>query len=478
MNNMSMISKRLCGPLLALAVFSTLTACEEKEPATEKDQPAAVSETTDVIDLTGKIDIQRVVSPLGIEAWLVEEHSIPIIAVNLGFEGGAWLDEPGKEGTSQLLAILLNEGAGDLTSEAFQQIMDEQSIGLYFSASRENLTGSLSTLSANKDRAFDLLRLAVTQPRFDEDPLERMRTELFVQQRQRSVSPNSIAAERLFSELFPGSRYSRPSIGTPESLAGITRGDLDTYRKSYLTQARLKVAVVGDITAEELARRLDEVFGDLPSAGEPRNLEPVPLTVSGQTLVEPFNNPQSSVVFGGPGLMGDDPDFIPMFVVNHILGSGSFTSRLINEVREKRGLTYSIYTEFRPLDRAGMFLGAVASDNAKVAEAIDITKKEIDRLKAEGISEDELNDAKTYLTGAFALRFDSNSKIAGQLLAYQLGDYPLDYINIRNDLVNAVSMDDINRVLARFPGSDEITFVVVGQPQGLPESHPESPAGD
>lgn len=433
-------------------------------------EPIGSGVSGEATELTGNIEIQRVVSPLGIEAWLVEEHSIPIVAMNLGFQGGAYLDKDSKEGTARLLTTLLDEGAGDLDSEAFQSTLDENSISLSFSASRDSITGGLRSLSANKELAFNLLRMALNQPRFDEEPVERMRAQMAVLQKRRAASPNAIASDNLFGALFPDHKYARPVIGDPTSMALISVSDLDVYRKSYLTQDRLKVAVVGDITPDELARVLDEVFGSLPAAGTPREVDPIAVDASGKTIVVPFNNPQSSVIFGGQGLMQDDEEFIPVFVTNYIIGSGGFNSRLMQEVREKRGLTYSIYTQFSPLDRAGLFMGAVASDNAKVAEAVAITKAEIDRLRTEGVSEQELSDAKTYLTGAFALRFDSNAKIASQLINYQLGDFPFDYINIRNGLVDDVSMDDVNAILERFPPSEELTFVVVGQPEGIASS--------
>ena len=446
-----------------------------QESVVEPNEPVAPAIATGVSgeapELTGNIEIQRVISPLGIEAWLVEEHSIPIVALNLGFHGGAYLDEDGREGTARLLTTLLDEGAGNLDSEAFQSTLDEYSISLSFSASRDAITGGLSTLSTNKDLAFNLLRLALNEPRFDEEPVERMRAQMAVLQKRRAASPNAIASDELFAELFPGHNYAKSVTGNPTSLALLSVSDLANYLKNYLTQERLKVAVVGDITPEELAKVLDEVFGTLPAAGAPRETDPVDVVTKGETIVVPFNNPQSSVIFGGQGLMQDDEDFISVFVANYIIGSGDFGSRLMQEVREKRGLTYSIYTQFAPLDRAGLFMGAVASDNAKVAEAVAITKSEIDRLRSDGVSEQELSDAKTYLTGAFALRFDSNAKIAGQLISYQLGGFPFDYINIRNGLVNDVSMEDVNAILERFPPSNEITFVVVGQPEGIQSSN-------
>lgn len=443
-----------------------LVACGE--PASDPDagiiDPSARGEAQ---SLTGTIDVKRIVSRGGIEAWLVEEHSIPVVAINFGFQGGAWLDPIGQEGLATMLAALLDEGAGDYDSQAFQAALDENSISLAYSAGRDALTGNLFTLSKTKDLAFELLRLSLIEPRFDDEPVERIRAQIAVIQKRSSSSPNQIAADLLATEMFGEQRYARRVMGTPETLTNLTVEGLEAFREDGLTRDRLKISVVGDVTPEELGVLLDKVFGALPAIGKPRDLAPVVVSTRGGVIVEPFDNPQSTVQFSGPGMMQDDPDFFPAFVANHILGGGGFTSRLMSEVREKRGLTYSIYSYFQPMERAGIFTGAVASDNARVAEAIALTKAEIDKLRDESVSEEELADAKTYLTGAFALRFDSNAKIAGQLLGYQLGGFPIDYINIRNDKVNAVTMDDINRAVKRIPPSSEIAFVVVGQPEGL-----------
>lgn len=456
---------------LALIIIPSLLLAACEEPSSGRADIAAQtidpSVRGEAQSLTGKVDVKLIKSRGGIEAWLVEEHSIPLLAINFAFQGGAFLDPAGKEGAANMLAALLDEGAGDYDSQAFQSALDENSISLSYGATRDAVRGSLFTLSKTRDLAFELLRLSLTEPRFDEEPVGRIRAQIAVMQKRAMTSPGSVAAKLLAAEIFADQRYGRQVMGTEETLAGLKVVDLQDLRRNGLTRDRLKITAVGDITPEELATLLDDLFGDLPAKGKPRDLALASVSAAGKMIIEPFDNPQSTVRFAGPGLMQDDPDFFPVFVANHILGGGGFTARLMNEVREKRGLTYGIYSRFQTYERAGVFTGSVASDNAKVAEALAITKAEIDRLREDGVTEEELVDAKTYLTGAFALRFDSNAKIAGQLLGYQLSGFPIDYINIRNEKINAVTMDDINRTLKRFPASSEITFVVVGQPEGL-----------
>lgn len=456
---------------VAMLMFSSLAlvACEERSSA-----PAA--KTGGVIDpasrgeaqsLTGKIDVKKVISPGGIEAWLVEEHSIPLIAINFGFQGGSYRDPLGKEGVANMLSGLMDEGAGPYDSQAFQSALDENSISLSFSAGRDTFRGSLFTLSKTRDLAFELQRLALNEPRFDDEPVDRIRAQIGVMQRRNLASPRAIASKLMAEKIFGDQRYARRTLGTPETLATLSVEDLQDYRRTVLTKNRLKVSVVGDVTPEELGVVLDEIFGDLPATGVPVDFARETVSSEGGLTIEPFDNPQSTVQFSGQGIMQDHVDFFPAYVANHILGSGGFTSRLMEEVRAKRGLTYSIYSGLQTMDRAGLFMGSVASDNGKVAEAIAITKAEIDKFREEGVTPEELADAKTYMTGAFVLGFDSNAKIGSRLLAYQLMGFPVDYINIRNDKINAVTMEDINRALKLFPPASEISFVVVGQPEGL-----------
>ncbi|TNE37390.1 MAG: insulinase family protein [Alphaproteobacteria bacterium] len=429
--------------------------------------PVALSAQDAGQDASGQIKVQRVISPGGIEAWLVEEHSIPIISFDFAFKGGAFLDRPGKEGTANLISALLDEGAGAYDSQTFRSLIEENSISLSFGASRDSLTGSLQTLTANKELAFDLTRLALTQPRFDREPVERIRGQVLVGIKRSEMNPNSIAAKELFNRLFPDDPYGRPTEGTAQSVASISARDLKDFHSAALSRDRLKVGVVGDITAAELGALLDEVFGALPAVGEPLNMGIVEAASTGGNLVIDMKNPQSTVIFAGPSIGREDPDFIPTYVLNYTLGGGGFSSRLLHEVREKRGLTYSIYTYSLPFDRSAIWVGQVASDNAKIAETLQVVRDEITKMREAGLTAEELEDAKRYLTGAFPLRFSSNTSIANQLLGYQMSGYGIDYINERNDKIEAVTLEDVRRAAQRLPSPDEITFVIVGEPEGI-----------
>jgi zinc protease len=422
------------------------------------------------------VEVARVVSPGGIEAWLVEDHSNPIIALELAFRGGGALDPDGKEGLANLLAGTLDEGAGELDSQAFQARLQDLAIRLSFDSGVDSFQGSLQTLTENRDSAFELLRLALTAPRFDAEPLERIRSQILAGLRQRSEDPDYIAGRTLRQMLFPGHPYSRPSDGTPESLAGITADDLRRFVAERLARDNLKIAVVGDISAAELAALLDATFGSLPARAAPISVPEVTAAAEGGVVVIDKAVPQSVVALGQPGIKRHDPDFYAAYVVNYILGGGGFASRLYEEVREKRGLAYSVYAYLSPLDHSSLVAGGVATANARVAESLALIRQEWARMAEEGPSAEELEDAKTYLTGSYPLRLSSSGRVAGMLVGIQLDELGIDYINRRNDFIEAVTLEDARRVAARLYDADALSVVVVGQPEGIKPTRP-APAG-
>ena len=418
----------------------------------------------------GAVDIQRVESPGGIEAWLVEEHSIPIIAVEIAFDGGGALDPRGKEGLANLLSGLLDEGAGDLDSQAFQERLEELAVRLGFDSYRDTFWVGLKTLSENRDEAFALLGLALTAPRFDSDAVERVRGQVLSGLKRDAEDPGEIAGRTFLATAFPYHPYGRPARGTAESVAAITSDDLRDAVAQRFAVANATIGVVGDIDPATLGLLLDRTLGGLPATARAATIaETRPAPVASLNVVrKPV--PQSVVRFGMPGLKRSDPDFYAAYLMNHVLGGGSFTSRLYSEVREKRGLAYSVYSYLSTLDRAGIVAGGVASANERVAEAIEVIRAEFSRLREEGVTEEELRDAKTYINGAYPLRLDSNAAIARSLVAIQLEDLGIDYMDRRSSYINAVTTDDIRRVARRLIRPDELIVVVVGDPTGLEDA--------
>lgn len=412
-------------------------------------------------------EIQEITSPGGITAWLVEEHSLPFVVIEAAWENGTLQDPEDKAGLTYMMAGLMNEGAGDLDSQAFQGELERLAANLSFRASRDRLSLSFKTLTENREEAVELLRLALTEPRFDEGPIEQIRGQLKVAILRDAESPDKIAAEAWYSAALADHPYTRPSKGTLDSIATIDRSDLVAHRERLIAKDNINIAVVGDIEPEALRELLDDVFGGLSDATPLEEVALAEVNPKAQLQIIERNMPQSVVLFGHEGIAREDDDFIPAYVMNYILGGGGFSSRLMTEVREKRGLAYSVATYLYPLRHAALFIGQVATENERVSESLDVIRAEIARLAADGVTEKELADAKTYLTGSYPLRFDTNDKIASQLIAIQEADLGIDYITRRNGLIEAVTQDDIRRVAKRLLGPENLIVTVVGQPEGL-----------
>ena len=407
-----------------------------------------------------KTKIERVVSPGGIEAWLVRETSVPLIALEFSFKGGASQDPVDKPGTAYMAAALLDEGAGDLDAKAFQQRNEDNAVEMTFRASRDELRGSLKVLSGRKDIGFDQLRLALTSPRFDAEPVERIRAQMMTALKRETTSPNDIGSRLWWRTAFPDHPYGRPTNGTLEAVPTIARDDLKTLTTRSLARDNLKVGVVGDIDAKELGVVLDKIFGALPEKAALTKIPDVRLASVGQTLQVELDVPQTVVSFGGVGIARKDPDYIPAYIVNHILGGGSFSSRLYREVREKRGLAYSVYSYLLPLDSTSLFMGGTQTRTDKAKEAVGLIEEEIKRLAQSGPSEEELDKSKSYLKGSYALNFDTSTKIAGQLVQLQVDELGIDYWDRRNQLIDAVTLTDVRRVAKRLLDGGVLTTVV------------------
>ncbi len=413
-----------------------------------------------------EVKIQKVVSPGGITAWLVEEHSIPFTALEIRFRGGASLDAPGKRGEINLMTATLEEGAGDMDARAFAKARDSLAASLNFDVGPDALSVSARMLTENRDQAAELLRLALNKPRFDQDAVERVRRQVLSIIRSDAKDPNKIAAQTFNRLAFGDHPYGSSINGTIESVSALTRDDMFDAKNRVLAKDRVYVGAVGDITPEALGTLLDKLLAELPQTGAPMPPD-APYLLTGGLTVVPFETPQSVSIFGERGLKLEDPDFFAAYVLNQILGGSGFQSRLMTEVREKRGLTYGVGTYLATRDHAALLMGQVASANDRIAQAIAVIRDQWQRLRDDGVTDEELAQAKTYMTGAYPLRFDGNGPIANILVGMQMQGMPIDYINTRNDKIEAVTQKDIRRVIDRLIKPDELHFVVVGQPVGL-----------
>jgi zinc protease len=416
------------------------------------------------------IDIQEVTSPGGVEAWLVEDSSIPFVAVEIWFNGGASLDAPDKRGAIHLMTGLLEEGAEDMDARAFAEEVEGLAASFDFDIFRDGLTVSARMLTENRDEAADLLRAALVAPRFDEDAIERVRGQVLSIIDGDARDPDEIAGRTFNAMTWGDHPYGSALEGTRESVTALTRDDIVDAHRAVLARDRVIVGAAGDITAEELGALIDRILGELPEAGAPMP-EMADYQLPAGTTVVDFPSPQSVALFGHQGIARKDEDFFPAFVLNQVLGGGSFQSRLMQEVRVERGLTYGIYS-FLGLAEYGQTVGgSFSSSNELVAQAIEVIRDQWSDLAQNGVTEEELEAAQRYLTGAYPLRFDGNGRIARILAGMQADGMPVDYIATRNDRVDAVTAEDVRRVAARLLQPENLHFVVVGRPEGLEPSN-------
>lgn len=411
------------------------------------------------------IEITDVTSPGGIRAWLVQDETIPFVALDIQFRGGASMDAEGKRGAVNLMTAMLEEGAGKTDATQFAQAVEDLGASLSFSASDDTVSVGFRALSENRDAAADLLAQALSQPRFDDTALTRVRGQVQAVIRSEASDPNSIAAKEMAAQAWGDHPYATSINGTMDSVAALSRQDLVAAKNRVLARDRVVVGAAGDISPDDLGLLLDRILGGLPEQATAPLPEPAELLLTGGTTVIDWDSPQTVVSFAGPGIAIDDPDYFAAFVANHILGGGGFSSRLMEEIREKRGLTYGVGTGLATGLYGQTWQGGMSGSNATTAEAVDLIRTEWARM-AEGVTDRELTDAKTYLTGEYPLRFDGNGRIASILAGMQLIGFPIDYIDKRNALVEAVTSDDVSRVAQRLLDADRLRFVLVGRPEG------------
>lgn len=411
------------------------------------------------------VPVERIVSPGGIEAWLVSDSTVPMIVMRAYWRGGTAIEPAALTGVTGVMADMLTEGAGPNDANAFKERLQDLNMSLSFGAGYDGVGMSLTTLSENQDEAFEMARLALNAPRFDAEPLARIKRQMIVSLRTRETNPSYLANLALDQALYPDHPYARRT--SRESVEAINAAALRERHAALFNRATLQITIVGDIDADAAGRAIDLVFGGLPQGAPPPEPTEVELRGPAPIIVRELPQPQSLILFSGPGIQDEDPDWVPLAVANYILGGGGFSSRLMDQVREQRGLVYGIGTGSSVREHVALIRGSAQADNANVAEAIELVRAEMGRLYREGATQAEVNDAITYLTGSFALDLDSNVKISSVVHGYQAAGRDIEYVNRRNDLIRAVTLEDVNRVIRRLFNPEAYTFVVVGQPVGL-----------
>jgi zinc protease len=430
-----------------------------------------------ILILTGLVpaaamQIQPVAGTSGVEAWLVEDHSVPVVTIRFAFPGGAALDPAGKGGTASMVASLLDEGAGPYDHAEFHRRLDDLAGQLRFSVAQDGFEGSLRSLTQNLSDAADLLRLALAEPRFAPDAVERIRAETLAGLARQAKNPRSLSGRLWMYDAFEAHPYGSGIDGTEASVAAITRDDLARFAAERFHRAGLTIGIVGDIDKTEAAALLDRVFGGLPlGTDDSRIAEAKPLD-DGALVVSRAAVPQSVVTFGQTGPKRDDPAWYAAYVLNDILGGSGFRGRLMKEIREKRGLAYGVTTQLVPYRHAGLIVGSVATENGRVGESIALVREEWQRMREEGPTAAELEDAKTYLTGSFPLGLDSTQHIAAVLVQMQQDKLGIDYLDRRAGLIGGVTLDEARAVAKKMFDPAALSFAVVGDPADVKPTRP------
>ncbi len=414
------------------------------------------------------VDIQEVTAPKsGIKAWLVEDHKLPIVALHLAFEGGSEQDPADKQGLGTLMTDALTEGAGSYTAAAFQQELADHSITLGFASERDEIDGSLKCLSADKQKAFELLHSALTKPHFEAKDIDLLRAQQLTSVRQQFSDPNWQARYALLSHIFAGHPYGQRHLGTMQSLQAITQTDIKNFAVHHLARDNVTVAVAGDMTPDELSTALDQIFADVPAHAVLTPVTEMHEPVDASTILVRREGTQTNVLFALQGPKRDDTDWYAAQIANYIIGGGGFSSRLMHEVRDKKGLTYGIDTGLSPSEHAGLIFGQASVDNPKVAETLDVVRDTMRRFRDGGATVPEIAAAKDYLTGSQPLAMTSTDKIAAVMVSMQREKLGRDYLDRYGDIIRGVTVEEISRAIKRWFDPDKIVLVMVGKPEGV-----------
>ena len=412
--------------------------------------------------LAQAVEIKPITSPGGINALLVEDYTVPLISVSYSFKGGSTQDLPGKEGTAKLLTNTLDEGAGEITSQDFQIRLQDNGMGYSFSAGYDSFSGGIKALRSDREDSFELLRLMLNEPRFDEAPVERMKASRLNSLRARQANQQYLTGKAVRETLFDGHPYGRPTDGTIETMGALNGDDLRDYMSRVFARDNLVVGIVGAISEEEACALLVKVFGVLPAKAQLTEVPEINIETGTKKHIE-FDTPQTNIRIALPGIKREDDAFFAGYLANYVLGGGSFNSRLYEEVREKRGLAYGVYSYLGTYDHAGIVGAGSATRADRAQQTVDIILAEIERMATEGPTAEELEKAKKYISGSYAIsNLDTSGKIASVLVAIQQANLGIDYIDRRAEYIDAVTLDDAKRIAAQLFGGDP-TVITVGR---------------
>lgn len=417
------------------------------------------------VSLANALNIENVTSKKGITGWLVEDNTVPVVSIQFSIGGGTTQDPEGKEGLANLMTGLFDEGAGDLDSQAFQSRLDELGAEMAFSVTRDRMRANMKMLAEKRDEALNLLALAVQKPRFDDEAIDRIREQLVAELKASEKDPKTIAQNRLLTLIYGKHPYARRGEGTPETLATINRDDLVKAHHAMFARDNIHIGIVGPVSANEAATIIDKIFGALPEKAELKKIEEAKLNLGGMANVN-YDLPQTSLMLVYPGVKRNDPDFFAAYLMNYVLGGPGLTSRLFSEVREKRGLAYTVGSSLMLYDHSATLAVSTGTRSSEAQKSLSTIRSEVKKMADEGVSEQELDEAKSYVIGSYAVQnMGSSSDIAATLVSLQDENLPIDYIEKRRALIEAVTRDQVKAVAEKLL-RPEPALLIIGPSKG------------
>jgi zinc protease len=414
------------------------------------------------------LNIEHLTLPNGIKLLLVEKHNLPLVTVSIGIDAGTLFEPSDKPGLANLTAELLTEGTTHRTSSQIGEEIEFMGAELSTAASKDLVSVDLSILKKDVNRGFEILADVLLNPSFPDEELQKLKTRVLGQIKLNQEQPDVIANQAFIKALFGlGHPYGRPVIGSAEFVTACKREDISQFYGQFYRPNRTIIAIVGDITKEEIVALMEKNF----SQWKPSETATQPLTHSLNQLIKDEAQlvqidrkdlSQATVIIGHKGVSRDNPDYVTVAVMNYILGSGDFSSRLMDNIRENLGLVYGVYSYFDSAKAQSFFLVNLQTKNENANQAIHEVVKQLKVLKENGVTEKELADAKSFLTGSFPLRLETNDSIADRLVAIEYYGLGYDFLDKYAERINGITKQEIDRVAKRYLFPDNAILVIVG----------------
>lgn len=412
------------------------------------------------------VKIQNWQTASGAEVYFVENHDLPIVDVSVNFAAGSARDSVEKSGVAGITRYMMTLGAAGMSDEKIAQKMADVGAVLGGSFDADLASFKLRTLSSEREKtqAIDVFTKILQQPDFPQAVLEREKARIISGLQESATQPESISSKAFMKALYGNHPYSLDDSGEVDTVPNIQRDDLQNFYKQYYGAKGVVVAMIGDLTREQAAAIADSITAGLPQSAV---AAPIPaVSVPTQPVEKRITHPasQSHILLGYSGIKRGDPDLFPLYVGNYILGGGGFVSRLTEEVREKRGLVYSVYSYFMPMAQSGPFQIGLQTKKDQAEDALKLVRQTLDNFIKNGITEAELKAAKANIIGGFPMRIDSNNKILDYLAMIGFYKLPLNYLDEYNKNIEKVTVAQIKDAFSRRLKPENFVTVIVGEP--------------